>query len=404
MWKLTLCLLIACDDGNNGGDATIQVPTGLSETVFATGDDPTGPFFTSLGSNQRTCASCHDRDAGWSLSPAVIAARFDATDGTDPLFRAVDGAHAPGADTSTSLARRAAYDLLLSRGLIRVGQPIPASAEFELASVSDPFGFASAAQLSLFRRPLPSTNLRFVSQIMWDTREPGLAMQATDATLGHAQAMSVDPSVMTAIAGFEAQIYTAERSDDTAGDLAADGASGGATALVSLTAAKGDFTLFSAWTNSADARRASIARGQRLFNNEQLDIRNVAGIANQRGMCSTCHDVANVGNRFEADPLDIGVADEDQDTSELPRYTLRDLATGNTVTTTDPGLALVTGKWADIGRFKVPVLRGLAMRPPYFHNGRAANLHEVIKFYEDHFDLHLSNGEETDLEAFLSAL
>ena len=34
----------------------------------------------------------------------------------------------------------------------------------------DPYGHASATQLSLFRRPLPTTNLRFLSTINWDGR------------------------------------------------------------------------------------------------------------------------------------------------------------------------------------------------------------------------------------------
>ena len=61
--------------------------------------------------------------------------------------------------------------MLLNKGVIRVGLPIPQSAEFELIAVDDPYHFASAAELSLFRRPLPGTNVRFVSAVMWDGRE-----------------------------------------------------------------------------------------------------------------------------------------------------------------------------------------------------------------------------------------
>ena len=43
--------------------------------------------------------------------------------------------------------------------------------QFELAQVDDPYGYASATELSLFRRPLASTNLRFLSTVMWDGRE-----------------------------------------------------------------------------------------------------------------------------------------------------------------------------------------------------------------------------------------
>lgn len=41
----------------------------------------------------------------------------------------------------------------------------------ELVAVDDPYHFASAAERSLFRRPLPSTNLKFDSAVMWDGRE-----------------------------------------------------------------------------------------------------------------------------------------------------------------------------------------------------------------------------------------
>ena len=37
--------------------------------------------------------------------------------------------------------------------------------------------------------------------------------------------------------------------------------------------------------------------------------------------------------------------------------------TGAVRKTTDPGRALLTGKWKDIGKFKGPVLRGLALGP-----------------------------------------
>src|SRR5437773_1124673 len=44
------------------------------------------------------------------------------------------------------------------------------------------------------------------------------------------------------------------------------------------------------------------------------------------------------------------------------------------VRTTDPGWALVTGDIGHVGNFKPPILRGLAARAPYFHNGAARNI------------------------------
>ncbi|HEY0478352.1 MAG TPA: hypothetical protein VGD37_12595, partial [Kofleriaceae bacterium] len=79
-------------------------------------------------------------------------------------------------------------------------------------------------------------------------------------------------------------------------------------------------------------------------------------------------------------------------------------ATGETVQTTDPGRALISGKWKHIGRFKGPILRALATRAPYFHNGFAADLAAVVEFYDGRFAMHLSAQEKSDLVAFLRSL
>ena len=91
-------------------------------------------------------------------------------------------------------------------------------------------------------------------------------------------------------------------------------------------------------------------------------------------------------------------------TTDLPLYTLTNNTTHDVRQTTDPGRALVTGKWADIGKFKGPILRGLAARPPYFHNGSAATLDDVVSFYNGRFLLGLSVQEHADLVAFLQTL
>ena len=89
----------------------------------------------------------------------------------------------------------------------------------------------------------------------------------------------------------------------------------------------------------------------------------------------------------------------------MPLYTLRHTsAPFETVQTTDPGRALITGRWKDVGRFKGPVLRALASRPPYFHNGSAADLAAVDDFYEQRFGISLTEGEHEDLVAFLRTL
>jgi cytochrome c peroxidase len=162
------------------------------------------------------------------------------------------------------------------------------------------------------------------------------------------------------------------------------------------------FQLFDAWANlkgnEVVRRRASIARGQALFNSKPISITGVGGLndalneAAIPGTCGTCHDSPNAGDHSVSAPLNIGVADVNSplDVSYLPVFTLQNKTTHETITTTDPGRALVTGLWVDVGKVKGPVLRGLAARAPYFYNQR--------------FNIGFTSQEKEDLIAFLNSL
>jgi cytochrome c peroxidase len=89
---------------------------------------------------------------------------------------------------------------------------------------------------------------------------------------------------------------------------------------------------------------------------------------------------------------------------DMPLYTMRNKATGVTRDTTDPGRALRSGRWSDMDRFKVPSLRGIVARPPYFHNGIAANLTDVVRHYEQALGFVYEDDEREALVAFLEAL
>ena len=159
-------------------------PTGVLKTFSTTGKvDLSGPFFQSLGTNGRSCATCHQASDGWSVSAAHVAERFENTQGLDPIFRPNDGSNCDhDIDVSTVDGRRQAYSLLTSRGLIRVALPVPDEAEFEVVSVSNPYGCNETSVLSMYRRPLPSTNLRFLSTLMWDGRESSTQTGTTPIT------------------------------------------------------------------------------------------------------------------------------------------------------------------------------------------------------------------------------
>jgi cytochrome c peroxidase len=187
--------------------------------------DLTNPFFQDLGTNGRRCVSCHQPEAAWSITPDNVRTRFVATAGADPIFRSNDGSNCEGIDAIDG-DQAVAYSLLLSKGLIRVGIDVPADAEFQVLSVDDPYGGGAPLQrVSMYRRPLPSTNLRFLSAVMWDGRESSstttitqdLAQQANAATRGHAQsARDLTPQERQQIVAFEARLFTAQGLDHDA--------------------------------------------------------------------------------------------------------------------------------------------------------------------------------------------
>jgi cytochrome c peroxidase len=420
--------------------------SGVVQTFTKNGNiDISNPFFaTNLGTNGRSCASCHQASDGWSVTPEHIQARFDYSQGLDPIFRTNDGANCPSANVSTVSARQAAYSMLLKKGLIRVSIGVPLNADFNVIGIDDPYDCPenTTAGLALFRRPLPAANLPFLTTVMWDGRESlagktlqeDLADQANGATLGHAQASAAPSgSDVQKIVDFEFRNFTAQGSDTAAGYLAAQNANGGPTPLsgqnfyvgindpLAAGFSSSAFTIYSNWeslssssTDPSTAARLSVARGQKLFNTLPITISGVAGLNDRPGVpksftgtCTTCHNTPNVGNHSTALPINIGITDYPAlpalDISGLPVYTIH-CGGGKNIKTTDPGRALITGKCADIGKTKGPILRGLASRAPYFHNGSAATLMDVVNFYVQRFSLNLTDQQKDDLVAFLRSL
>jgi cytochrome c peroxidase len=102
--------------------------------------------------------------------------------------------------------------------------------------------------------------------------------------------------------------------------------------------------------------------------------------------------------------FDIQTASAAARTPQLPLYTFRNRTTGDIRKLTDAGRGNITGLWSDLGRFKTPSLRALAARAPYFHNGIASTLEDVVRHYETHLGFIFTDQERADLVAFLNAL
>jgi cytochrome c peroxidase len=436
-------------DERHPNELTFSDSTGVMRTITTDGAfDDQNPFFQSLGTNGRSCATCHQASQAWTVTPEGIQARFEATRGLDPIFRTNDGSNCEGADVSTLAKRRSAFKQLLTKGLLRIDLTVPARAEFEIVDVDDPYNCgAPFTGASLYRRPLPATNLGFLSAVMWDGRETvkgqsiaaDLHSQAIDATTGHAQGATPSDALVQQIVDFEMHLFTAQTQDGVAGGLNVHGAQGGPLALSTqsfcdgvndplgilpvmpgacATASTGldtnVFTLFAGWNDAKDPGRQAIARGEQIFNSRTFVIDGVAGLNGgpgdpvagpiAGGTCTVCHNTPNAGDHSVSMPLNVGVADAVRRTANLPLYTLQNTTTHAIVQTTDPGRAMITGNWADIGKFKGPILRALAARAPYFHNGSADTLADVVDFYDTRFNIGLTAGEKSDLIAFLRAL
>jgi cytochrome c peroxidase len=379
---------------NESGFETTVTPDGFV--------DLTGDFFKPQGTNGRSCATCHLAQHAWSITPEAIRFLFASTDGTHPIFNPLDADNPDAADLSTAAGRQAAYSMMLTRGVFRRGGAPRADREWDVVAVDDPHGFASTNRLVQWRRVMPTIDFSLGgATVAWDggntvgtDQVAGLTNQASRNVTGAQQGQPASPDVIAGIVAFERSLSTAQAFSFTAGFLDHAGARGGAEELSRMTPASGRFNLFDAWIGSRIPSRAQIARGQELFNNPNPGGRR----------CNACHSSANNGTNVNDLLFDIGTVSAEARTPDLPLYTIRNRATGEERQFTDTGRGNVTGLWSDLGRFKTPTLRALAARAPYFHNGIAATLEDVVRHYETHLGFVFTDQERADLVAFLKAL
>lgn len=422
------------------------------------------PFFTPLGTNGRACINCHQPAWGMSVSASGLADRWHATQGQDPVFAAFDGSNCP----NLPQGEEKSHSLLLKRGLFRipVAWPPKNGAEFTIEVVRDPTGCNTSAeyglksgQVSVYRRPRPVANLKYVvsggrpivlktgqladldpatgqpvgMNLMSDAREPSLRTQAMSAIMGHEQA-KVAPTreQIEQIVAFESQVFVAQAAHIFGGPLAVKGGPEGLgpEALRDHRAGVlGDndyeqvFGLFDSWKGT-EFTRASIARGADIFMFRQFWLRdathiNSIGLGNpMKRTCATCHNARMTGQDLSAGWVDVGTTNHptwneplELEKSELPVFKVTCAKTadphpylGRVIYTTDPGRALISGRCQDVGSIVMQQLRGLSARAPYFANGSAKTLREVVDFYDRRFDMKLTDGEKEDLINFLGVL
>lgn len=443
---------------------------GLTGNVLANGAVKTkeNAFFAQLGTNGRSCFTCHQPSQAMSVGKGYIRALYVTSEGRDPLFAPVDGANCPN-----QISGRAAHSLLLDRGLFRIFLPVPQDADFTIEVVSDPNGCnADPAYnsdvdpltgqtrqiVSVYRRPLITSNLRFKTttvanvpgggppvdidtgrvlqidpftgqfeslHIMWDGREHTLQSQASNAVMIHSQATTppTDEQVAQMVA-FQNSVSTAQES---LGFVSLSRtAQGGARALgarqptFSLGVRAPVFAEYDAWAGittpaiPSEELKASVARGQDLFNN--FDFTFVTGPTSGH-RCSSCHGQIGAGSEINPGAAqNTGIGGQSASVNgpapdpALPIFKITCARTappagdGAVVLTNDPALALITGRCRDVGASVVPTIRGLAARAPYFRDGSANTVRDIVEFYDKRFTIGFTEQQKQDLTNFLTAL
>jgi hypothetical protein len=284
--------------------------------------------------------------------------------------------------------------------------------------------------------------------LMADARVPTLALQAEDAAVQHLQFKGrLTPAQVARIVDFETQVYVAQVASTSAGSLVEpDGppafgprrlAAGDAGVLGNNTT-RYVFPMEDKWKalartadasqNARSAARESIARGHDVFMFRTFWIRdsmhlNTVGLGNPaKRTCATCHGMHMTGMDTANGWMDIGTTNlpwasevplnpwnEAKPQMPLFRITCKPGVKphpflGRVIYTQDPGRALVSGQCNDVGTIVMQQFRGLAARAPYFSNGSAATLRELVDFYDRRYAIGYSEQEKQDLVNFLGVL
>ena len=115
------------------------------------------------------------------------------------------------------------------------------------------------------------------------------------------------------------------------------------------------------FADDRQALSAAARRGMRLFFSEAIG-------------CSDCHGGLNLSGA-------MAVAGEPRPPAEHHNTALYNLDGAGAYPAADTGLAELTGEAADMGRFRAPTLRNIALTAPYMHDGSLPTLEAVIEHY-----------------------
>ncbi|WP_394828640.1 cytochrome c peroxidase [Pendulispora albinea] len=315
--------------------------------------------FPGVKGNGRTCATCHRPEDGFALSPATAERLYRSSKGRDPLFKSID------ADDGKN-----DYTSLRTKGLVRVTLKLPPNVKL----ADDP----AATTVTVLRAVPTVLNAALTAPYQQDGRQPNLESQALGALHDHALIQREPASrALEDVSNFQKVLFSS----------------------------LGTFVLANA-----------IERGQNPLPNVDppLSAYEKQGKALFEAKCSSlCHSGptqtgSNIGfgqaqNIFVSGPRPPKVPFGFEPSTLPVRPYIFTNPDGSMAVcpltrkaepcpSTDPGIALITGKIDDFNSFDIPQLRGIRYTAPYFHDNSAATMEDMMKHYTAAYEFLIGVG------------
>lgn len=323
--------------------------------------------------NGRTCQTCHTKDTG-----ALSTLQVNLLPASDVLFRH-DAADVIGGST---------FNRIRQNATILVEVPLHSNVSIQ----------GSSARTAILPRGVPTVfnSSALDPVLMYDGRAPNLQLQALDAWMGHSQITKLPTDAdLNAVAAWERSKVTGK--------------------------ALRNFIENGTPPELPRGRTDAEKRGRLFFTDDNPVNGNPI-----KGRCVHCHSGpmlnatspgANaifgipVGTRF----ISAFVSEFELGGGTPQTWDFRkDDGSVTSITSTDPGRALITGNSADANAFKIPTLWNVRTTAPYFHNNGAANLDQLLNHYQQYFNFvqnvvgipgfGMSDQDKADIRAYLELL
>ena len=322
---------------------------------------------------------CASATLSWSAEPRSATAYAPAPTAADHAWR-LPAVPMPKENVSTPARVELGKSLFFDPRMSGNGAMSCASCHNPSLGWSDGLKTAVGWGGQVLGRATPTViNTAYNTQFMWDGRKKSLEDQAL-GPMKTPQEMNTDFAVSLArlrsVPGYVAMFEKAYAGEGITEETIAK-----AIAAFERTVVSND-SAFDRWLGGdKKAMTVSQWRGFKVFSDAN------------KGNCAACHSGANfTDNGYH----NIGIVPGAGDAADPGRFAIRKVA-------------------SMLGAFKTPTLRDIELTAPYFHDGSAATLRDVVDHYVkggvDHSNLSssmkpltLSEQEKQDLVAFMQSL